>query len=548
MTHQEKQAFMRLKKENSLLKKGEEKLNKENRLLRKDIKEKEIIIKELDTTNYKEKFTTTSNENKELKKELKSTNIKLNVLNSKQEKLSNTINKKDNIITEKNNEIEDIKKKLNFVTKELNILKARLAKNSSNSSKPSSTNGFKHIITNRREKTEKSKGGQIGHKSAGLTIQTIEKIKETQNCKQEIVEYNKNNKNKNLPYKTRYSIDIEVITKITELRFYPDKNGKYNIPEKYNNIVSYDDTIKALSTMLITNQNMSTDNIKTLIEDVTNQGISVSKATLLSWENEAAKKLKPEIQKIEEKLLDSYYLNHDESQIKIDGKPSNLICAANKNYTRLWVTKSKSVESIEKLNFLNRYNGVIVKDGTNLYNKFGKSLAQCGSHILRYIKGIYDFVKHNGAKLMKDFFTQINNTRNVKISNNIDNFTDLEYNNILNEYNSIIKIWKKEWMSSNENSNPVYEEERKLLTRFEEDTEQILYFIKDFKVPFTNNQAETDLRPVKIKQKIGKFRSNQGAENYAIIRSVINTCKKQNINILDSLKQVFNNTLNLNLI
>ena len=69
---------------------------------------------------------------------------------------------------------------------------------------------------------------------------------------------------------------------------------------------------------------------------------------------------------------------------------------------------------------------------------------------------------------------------------------------------------------------------------------QILYFLKDFKVPATNNQVETDQRNIKIKQKIGKFRSETGAEIYAIIRSCINTYKKHGINVYSALIKAFN--------
>ena len=75
---------------------------------------------------------------------------------------------------------------------------------------------------------------------------------------------------------------------------------------------------------------------------------------------------------------------------------------------------------------------------------------------------------------------------------------------IIKEYDNIIKDWKKEWMSDTKNSE--YDNKRKLLTRMEEDDkEQILYFLKDFKVPATNNQAETDQRNIKIKQKNWKI-------------------------------------------
>ena len=89
-------------------------------------------------------------------------------------------------------------------------------------------------------------------------------------------------------------------------------------------------------------------------------------------------------------------------------------------------------------------------------------------------------------------------------------------------------------------NNPLYDEERKLLSRMEDsDKEEILYFLKDFKVPATNNQVEIDQRNIKIKQKIGNFRSEVGAEMYAEIRSCINTYKKQGINVYRALIKAF---------
>ena len=124
------------------------------------------------------------------------------------------------------------------------------------------------------------------------------------------------------------------------------------------------------------------------------------------------------------------------------------------------------------------------------------------------------------------------------IQKGIEKFNSKEYKKIINEYDEIIVFWKKEWMA--DKNNPQYDDERKLLSRIEEsDKEQILYFLKDFKIPSTNNQAETDQRNIKIKQKIGKFRSDGGAEIYAIIRSCINTYKKQGINVYYALTEAF---------
>ena len=96
-------------------------------------------------------------------------------------------------------------------------------------------------------------------------------------------------------------------------------------------------------------------------------------------------------------------------------------------------------------------------------------------------------------------------------------------------------------MKSSKDKNPVYEEERKLLARFEDEDEkeQILYFLHDFNVPATNSQAEVDQRGAKIKQKIGKFRSVESAKEYAIIKSCILTYKKNGVNVMDAIKSAF---------
>jgi transposase len=71
------------------------------------------------------------------------------------------------------------------------------------------------------------------------------------------------------------------------------------------------------------------------------------------------------------------------------------------------------------------------------------------------------------------------------------------------------------------------------LKQFEAD---VLRFLRQPEVPFSNNQAERDLRMMKLKQKVsGGFRSHEGARNFAVIRSVLSTARKRGLNLLEVL-------------
>ena len=291
-----------------------------------------------------------------------------------------------------------------------------------------------------------------------------------------------------------------------------------------------------------------TDGVVTFISDITNKGITLSKGTLINWNNELSNKLSNEINHIESELLNSYYLNHDESQIKIGSENYNVLCACNDKYVRLWSSKNKSQKTIDEIDFLPRFKGVIVKDGTELYNKYGCFLSQCISHIQRYLKEIYDFINHKGPKKLADFFSKYNDLRNDYINKDKKSFTNEEYNNIIVEYDSILDEWEKE--IKEDTNNYLFDDELKLFTRLKYDNknmnnkirgdrDEVLYFLKDFNVPSTNNNAESSQRGVKIKQKIGKFRSINGAENYLRIKSCILTYKKHNKDILNALINAF---------
>ena len=266
-------------------------------------------------------------------------------------------------LKERDRKIEKLENENQKLKTEVTRLKNQNKKDSSNSSKPSGTNGYKKVITNRREKSDNKQGGQEGHKGNSLGKERLEKILKKENIKiNKPVEINKNEKNKNLkPYKTTV-IDINIEVTTTEYLYYPDENGNFNVPKKHKKHIVYGDNLKALAVDLMYESYNSTDATQNIILSITDNSIELPKSTLINWSNEMKEKLMPEVEKIEEELLGAYYVHCDESQIKVDGKSYNEVCASTNTHTRMWRMKSKKHEELEKINFFKSFMGIIIKD------------------------------------------------------------------------------------------------------------------------------------------------------------------------------------------
>lgn len=463
-------------------------------------------------------------------------------VNKKLDKANNTIFNMSLTISELNEnnknllkELEESNKKVQELLLEIERLKNNNNKDSSNSSKPSSTNGYKKVITNNRSKSNSKKGAQPNHKGKTLTNKEIEQLIDNGEIDEVItVEENKTEENKSLTPIIRYEYDIKIKRIVTKHIVYPMKTTNiYNYPVIYGN------NIKVIG-CLLTQKYMSLDGIQSLICDATNNKILTSKGSFYAWNKEIFNKLlNTEYEYIQKQLLNSLVLNVDESPIKINGEQYYLHNVSNGTHTLQYVTKHRSSDDVDKFGFLKKYKGIIVHDHYKMYYNYASDNAECNVHVLRYLNGVTEFTNHSWAKKLKELLLEMKDVKEKYQQKGINAISDSEYDIFKSRYLVILDEAKEE-RKRDLSTNPYKKEEINLINRLVKYCRNHLLFLKKFFVPFSNNRAESDLRGIKIKQKVGKFRSLEGATIYAVIKSCLSTYKKNDINLYEALLKLLN--------
>lgn len=419
-------------------------------------------------------------------------------------------------------------------------LKTRLALNSHNSSKPPSSDGLHKKPAFAKEKGGRQ-GGQKGHH--GMTLEMVESPDKTIICKPEKCSCGHDLSQEPttiVSHRQEFDLPIprlEVIEYQLAQIVCPEcgliHQGDY--PQGINAPVQYGNKVRALAVLLNNDYKLPFKKIQSLFGDL--YGYSINEGTIVSANQICYKNLAQTEAAIQDHIIASMSAHSDESGIRCQGKLHWLHVASTSLYTYLFVHKNRGKEAIESdKSLLMRFNGWLVHDCWGSYfNLIHLKHAVCGAHLLRELQALVE----NSSIWAVDFQSFLIKTYKTPIQDRINKQSEIEieFDQLLNQAQIEEPIPEK----TGKKGKIKRTKGRNLLERLQKHKVAVLAFAFNPEVPFTNNQAERDIRPVKVKQKIsGCFRIFTAAEHYARIASFISTTRKNQHNVFKELCNTFN--------
>ena len=439
-------------------------------------------------------------------------------------------------LSEKNEEFEE----------RIKVLENQLSQNSRNSSKPPSSDGLKKQTKSLRKKSGRSVGGQKGRR--GLTLRQVDKpdniithsVATCQKCRRSL---------KSRPvagHEKRQVFDIPPVKiRVTEHQAeikscqHCSLVNKASFPPSVSQPVQYGPNLKAYAVYLTIRQHLPYKRTAELFRDFF--GAEISPATIFKANKECSILLEEPVNGIKEQITASDVVHFDESGNRCAQKNHWVHSAGTPTLTYYRIHEKRGSEAMDAAGILPRFKGRAVHDHLKSYFKYSCSHSLCNSHHLRELTFLVEYEQQAWAQSMIDLLLDGKKAVDRAKAAAQAGLSDEALKDFARRYRRIVQIG----LNANPDRDPVRKRKKhtkaqNLLRRLKGFEEPTLVFLFDFRVPFDNNQAERDIRMIKLQQKIsGCFRTKKGADMFCIIRSYISTAIKQNRNITNLLKIAF---------
>jgi transposase len=269
-------------------------------------------------------------------------------------------------------------------------------------------------------------------------------------------------------------------------------------------------------------------------------GVTVSAGFVAGVRGRAAARLGPFMDRARELLRSAGVLYADETPARAAGKLHYVHVACTEFLTAMH-TGDRTSEAIDSGGILPGYAGTIVRDGYKGYEHLTGALhAWCGAHGLRDLAGLHRFDPDGQlwARSMADLLIDANARAAAARRAGRASLSDTELAGIRSWYRGAVA---KGLAGNQGKRTPIALDGARLARRFRDHEDMILRFATDLAVGFTSNQAERDIRPVKVQQRTsgGTWRTLLGLADFAIVQSYLSTAAKWGIDALDALTMLF---------
>jgi transposase len=416
-------------------------------------------------------------------------------------------------------------------------LEARLNEDSQNSNRPPSSDGFKKRKS-AMPKKKGQRGGQKGHQ--GKTLKMVADPDVVIECEPAACECGASDWTQTEVIERRQVFDLpEPRLEVVEYQRIQCQcrcgirvSGKF--PEQVSGSTQYGTRTQAMVSLMSVFTCLPHRKIGQLFADL--YGYQINEATTQAMVKRTSEVIP--LEEIKAGVIKSEVANFDETGINQNGQLNWLHTASTEQLTYQFVDAGRGAQAMRsEKSVLPEFTGVGVHDCWAGYFKFEQMKhALCNAHLLRELTGIIENNDSQWGHRMRDLLVEMYQ-KSEQGTGVVKEFEKYE-----KRYKAIIRAGEKEEPPPekvNQRGKLKRTKGRNLLERMDKHQMGVMLFAKQRSVPFTNNQAERDIRPVKVKQKVsGGFRSSEGMESYTRINSFISTMRKMNRQVFQELRSV----------
>jgi len=418
-------------------------------------------------------------------------------------------------------------------------LVAQINRGHKNSSIPSSEKPNRKPITNNREKSGKTPGGQFGHEGHGRKKQTPTKVIELPTPD----EY-ANNPDYEPTGRIirRQRVGLRVLTYTEEyiaVEFKYKKTGRFvyaDFPAGVENDVNYDGSVKAFAFLLNNYCNVSMDKTREFLSDLTGGALQISKGMICGLGKEFSEKSKVEQSEAFLNLVAAPVLHVDFTSAKVNGKNVNVAICATPQEAAYFAREHKGHKGIKDTPAELNPNTLVHDHDRTFYN-YGQLHQECLIHILRYLlDSIQNEKGLTWSTQMRDLLREM-----IHYRNSLGPDEDLDPGKVgafEERFGQILDIADREY--EYEPPSKYYMDGFNLKERLREFREAHLLFLHDKNVPADNNLAERLLRIFKRKQRqVMSFRSFKSLEYLCQSLTMIAHLSNDEANLYESASRIF---------